>query len=198
MTKELIVARYQEDLSWLDKVPDDIKITVYNKGEDILDCSSIPLPNIGREAHSFLYHIVENWSELSDYVIFVQGNPFDHCSKFLERITDNKLYHDSCVYLCNYHIIEGMTGNKGPQHPEGLEIEKYLKLFHIPYKHKKVDFAPGAQYIVPRERIYQHQLRLYRKMKEQIEASYKENPNPLEAYVYERIWSVLYDKANYR
>ena len=31
---EIVIARYNEDLSWLKKIPKIIKITIYNKGED--------------------------------------------------------------------------------------------------------------------------------------------------------------------
>ena len=64
MTKlEIVVARYNEDLEWLKKIPKEYKITIYNKGLD--DIKNIPssatitkLPNIGRESHTYLYHMI--------------------------------------------------------------------------------------------------------------------------------------------
>ncbi len=56
--KHLVVSRYKEDLSWLDEVPEDINIYLYNKGESSGRDDEILLPNIGREAHTFLYHVI--------------------------------------------------------------------------------------------------------------------------------------------
>ena len=36
-------------------------------------CKVIPLPNVGRESHTYLTHIVTQYDDLSDYTIFFQG-----------------------------------------------------------------------------------------------------------------------------
>ncbi|MGL1148113.1 hypothetical protein ACSTLH_00765, partial [Vibrio parahaemolyticus] len=38
------------------------------------------LPNVGREAHTWIHHIIERYETLSPYTLFLQGNPLDHCS----------------------------------------------------------------------------------------------------------------------
>lgn len=70
---ELVLARYNEDISWSDDYA-HIR-TVYNKGLDNLDVSVQPikLPNIGRESHTFLYHIIKNYDNLADNTIFFQA-----------------------------------------------------------------------------------------------------------------------------
>ncbi len=111
---ELVVARYQESLNWLRKVPAAIGITVYDKGgqgtEDVLPilpraraaasagpeqssaarqrerASVISLPNVGREAHSYLHHISARLQDrerpLAALTVFCQGRPFDHAFDF--------------------------------------------------------------------------------------------------------------------
>lgn len=37
----------------------------------------IPLPNRGREGHSYLHHIVENYDNLADITIFLPGSCMD-------------------------------------------------------------------------------------------------------------------------
>jgi hypothetical protein len=78
----LVVARYSEDLSWLREV--GLPCTVYNKGPE-LDPAALPpgteivaLPNLGREAHTYLTHILANYGRLPAFTAFVQGNPFAH------------------------------------------------------------------------------------------------------------------------
>jgi hypothetical protein len=71
---EVVVARYNESIDWTRNLP--YKVHVYNKG-DALE-GTIPLENIGREAHTYLHFIVENYNSLPEFVLFLQGNPFDH------------------------------------------------------------------------------------------------------------------------
>ena len=194
--KHLVVSRYKEDLSWLDEVPEDINIYLYNKGESSGRDDEILLPNIGREAHTFLYHVINNWFSFPDYFIFSQGNPFDHDSNFLKKISDNESYKENkIVYLSNMNIIEGLNGNKGHQHPDGIDIKSYLTKLQVTTKQTSVNFAPGAQYIVPMQKVRRFGIHTYKRMLGMIESS--ENPeNPIEAYAYERIWSILYGKTN--
>jgi hypothetical protein len=46
------------------------KYVVYDKSKDI--------PNVGREAETYLRYIIENYNCLPEYVAFLQGHPFDH------------------------------------------------------------------------------------------------------------------------
>jgi len=196
--KHLVISRYKEDVSWIDKIPTDtdIKIYLYNKGESCGRDNEIMLPNIGREAHTFLHHIIGNWFSFPDYFIFCQGNPFDHDSKFLEKVLDDKSYDEKkLVYLSNSNIIEGFKGNKGHQHPNGIDIKYYLGQLQMTTKQTSINFAPGAQYIVPMQKVRRFGVHTYKRMIGIIENS--ENPeNPIEAYAYERIWSILYNKTN--
>ena len=59
MDKCLIIARYNENLEWLEKYQ-DFKIIIYNKGQKLKKnrlFNIIDLKNIGRESHTWLYHI---------------------------------------------------------------------------------------------------------------------------------------------
>lgn len=89
---ELVVARYLEDLAWLRKRPANLRVTVYDKSPDAsAGPSAIPLPNVGREAHTYLHHLVSRYDTLAEQTIFCQGKPFDHAYDFkktLRELTD--------------------------------------------------------------------------------------------------------------
>ncbi len=76
---EVVVAHYDEDLQWLDKIKDHPRVsaTVYHKGNDPPP-GAILLHNVGRESHTYLTHIVRNYDRLADLTLFLQGNPVDH------------------------------------------------------------------------------------------------------------------------
>lgn len=89
---EVVVARYNENLEWIEPLGDIC--TIYNKG-DILYNSKINkvinLPNIGRESHTYLHHIIKNYDNLARITVFTQGKITDHLTKDitpLEYITN--------------------------------------------------------------------------------------------------------------
>ena len=75
---ELVVARYREDLAWLRRVPRAVRVSVYDKSGDDPYPGAQPLPNVGREAHTYLHHIVSRYDALAELTVFSQGKPFDH------------------------------------------------------------------------------------------------------------------------
>ena len=49
---------------------------------------AIALPNIGREAHTYLWHIIHNYESLGEVTVFCQGKPFDHAYDFHQTLRD--------------------------------------------------------------------------------------------------------------
>lgn len=95
---ELVLARYNEDVSWARMYANIL--TVYNKGDTAVHIDAKPaaargarvvdVPNVGREAHSLLHHIVHNydknatstrarahdgWPGLAEVTVFAHGGP---------------------------------------------------------------------------------------------------------------------------
>jgi hypothetical protein len=77
---DIIISRYNEDLEWINEYPfNQFQYIVYNKGTNKDFCKNnvkqiINLPNVGRESHTYLYHIVNNYENLSNIVIFFPGS----------------------------------------------------------------------------------------------------------------------------
>ena len=90
MKKIVVIARYNEDISWVEHLK--IDYVVYNKGEDWpYDFPCIKAENYGREGETFVRFIIEFYEFLKSYdlVSFVQGNPFDHCPQCLSILNEN-------------------------------------------------------------------------------------------------------------
>ncbi|GAB3784448.1 hypothetical protein GCM10028818_44130 [Spirosoma horti] len=86
---ELVVAHYTENLNWLRNLPMGLRRTVYTKGpEPITEYPTLPLPNIGREAHTYLHHLVSRYDSLTEWTIFCQGKPFDHAYDFKKTVRE--------------------------------------------------------------------------------------------------------------
>lgn len=87
---DLVIARYNENLDWTKSIQYDLHI--YNKGGKIPGQIVKELSNIGREAHTYLHHILSNWNNLADITIFCQGDPFLHSPDFLKLLTKVNRY----------------------------------------------------------------------------------------------------------
>lgn len=70
---EVVVARYREDIAWLSALP--WPATVYDKSGAP---GPLALPNVGRESHTYLHHILMRYPEFPDYTVFLQADPFPH------------------------------------------------------------------------------------------------------------------------
>jgi hypothetical protein len=82
---ELVVAAYREPLGWLESVP--CAITVYSKGGMRLEgVPWRPLPNRGREAQTYLRHIVDRYDSLPDFTAFAQGGALEHAPDLVARL----------------------------------------------------------------------------------------------------------------
>ena len=78
---EFVVAQYREDagplVSGLRAAFPEAAVTVYSKGPDP-PAGAVPLPNVGREAHTYLHHVVERYGSLAGVTAFVQAGALEH------------------------------------------------------------------------------------------------------------------------
>jgi len=77
---DLVVSYYKEDLDWFDQykhIPFR-RIFIYNKGPRSPTLSvpftEIRLPNIGRCDHTYIYHIIHNYTTLADVTVFATAS----------------------------------------------------------------------------------------------------------------------------
>jgi len=108
---KIVVSRYNEDLHWLDESPfNEYEYIVYNKGDNDNFCktnvtSIIHLPNIGKCDHTYLYHIVHNFENLNEILVFLPGSLDISYKKakavdMLERIKINN--YENAVFIGEY------------------------------------------------------------------------------------------------
>jgi hypothetical protein len=88
MKKELVIAAYDKPLEWLSDLNDNVKKSIYRKGNIIpLSEGEILInPNFGRCVHTFFNHISLNYNSLSDITFFAQDYPFDHWEDLIEVV----------------------------------------------------------------------------------------------------------------
>jgi len=112
MSLTVVCARYNEDVYWLAPILD--KVIVYNKGPDNLDYiprdKIIKTDNFGREGGTYIKHIIDNYDNLTDYILFIQGNPVDHI--FPSKSFDSYMYiYDIVHEPKNYDFTPFLKSN---------------------------------------------------------------------------------------
>lgn len=208
-TLQLVIARYKEDVSWVAET--GIPATVYNKGDAMDPCPAacIPLPNIGRESHTYLHHIVRHYPHFPGHTAFLQGSPFMHLpqgmgaqalAQELRRLAAKGVpfkglayYTLKCDHLGRPHDLkspqnEGKWAGWGRDIPVG---EVYGKLFSgtVPERYHAKGVA--GCFIVSRQRLLSRPKALYERALQII----LDDPNDAynTGHAFERLWSVIFN-----
>jgi hypothetical protein len=99
MNNEVVIARYNENLDWIARIPDDFAVIIYNKGDEITSQPAlqrahavIQLENNGRESDTFIRHILRKKQFGSGYTVFVQGDPFEHSPDIIHLLAASEFW----------------------------------------------------------------------------------------------------------
>jgi hypothetical protein len=164
----IVVARYNESLEWTKMFSN---VIVYNKGKPLSDdFNNIVLNNVGREGHTYYKHIYDNYDNLTDYIIFLQGNPFDHSPNIisnLNKYVNNKELSIDFEFLSERVLISNLKDC--PYHSGLPLIKTYETLFGERNENMNFIFGAGAQFIVSKKKILQRPKEFYLKIVEMLE-----------------------------
>ena len=107
----IAVAKYHEETGWLGEASNHgVSVTIYDKSDaSLIDVNSISkisdnyfmLPNIGREAQTYIKHIVENYDNLYDVEVFSQGRISDHVGNFWGKLSGFLEGSDDYIDFCD-------------------------------------------------------------------------------------------------
>jgi hypothetical protein len=188
MTFSIVVARYNENVEWTKQFSN---VIIYNKGYKLSNgFNEILLSNIGREGHTYYKHIYDNYDNLTDYIIFLQGNPFDHSPNIIYNL--NKYVNNKDLNIYFEFLSEKILdcNLSGCRYHKGLPLIKtYENLFNIRKNDMKFQFGAGAQFIVSKMQILQRPKEFYLKIIELLD----KNINPIEGYVIERFHKLIFN-----
>ena len=204
---ELVVAHHNEDLSWLEAYADHCHI--YHKGDSTNKTKNVfkqwePLPNVGREGHTYLYHIINNYYCLADVTLFTQGDIQLH-------VTQGDASFDFTSYLKKGRDRGFFTNRQqqhddwGKMHWEGKWLEMvergevrkanltmgefWKTIFGLPHP-KRCMVSYGAVFAASRSRIISRPKSFY----ENILSFINDHPNPEEGHYIERLWPFILAK----
>jgi len=195
MKKQLIVAKFREDVSWVAACP--FETIIYDKSLPLRwkRNKSLPLvdqwqaqaplhalPNIGREAHTYLYHIIKHYACLADLTFFTQADPEHHLHGCADMMFSDE--HPSLHFYCNSTSWE-CDGEGGPHH-KGLPVASMYEAITKEKAPGQFTYYPGAIFSVTAAEIRSKPVTFYEGILAQLDV----HPYAF-AYVMERLWHTL-------
>lgn len=192
MTISIVIAKYCEDISWVDNLENNTKIYIYTKnGETYKDhiYTNIKLPNIGRESHTYLYHIINNYNNLTDIVIFTQGNYKDHINDINELYYKiNDFYHMPYDHIKDFRLMN--YGTDLVPNKDNFTVDQWLKHYNIETNPEKYIYKIkyGACFSTTKQNILSRPLSFYQELIKQLDTN-----NSEVGHFFERAWYFIFN-----
>lgn len=198
---DIVIAHYNEDLNWIDQLNFEYinRVHIYSKGGNA-NRSHIKLPNIGRESHTYLFHIIDCYDNLSESVIFLQGNPFNHHSTIKPNSVEDInqwLYHlQRHDYTPNFHInqydaflYDGKLNEWGGETIKitDYRIDEWIKIY-LKSTSKEGKIFWSAQFGIKTKYIKKNKIELYTELYNQHTDKHCEVSHFLE-----RTWGIVFN-----
>jgi hypothetical protein len=183
---DVVIASYKEDLSYVKRI--SANTIVYDKGDRGI---GIQLPNVGREAQTYAYHIVKNYKSLPEWTAFIQGNPFDHAPHVLSLINDFDRISESSKNEKFYFVGNSIVrcDINGLPHHAGLDLAGFQIALFGTIVQMDMMFVAGAQFIVHRDLIKNKKLSFWKSVLRVLESDkYPDGP-----WCAERMWTYIFN-----
>ncbi len=190
---EVVVARCGEDVRWTNNLPAAARVTLYDKSLHPVEGVQ-RLPNIGREAHTYLHHIVTRYDSLAPWTVFCQGHPFDHAPDLSRRVREwcDKGAPHGFVWLGFILDTDDGEGSllfqnwsKNPAR-EPLHLARFYREIFGQEAPLLYPFFPGGQFAVDAATICTRTVEFYRAALE-MAVSF-----PYGAHCFERLWGTVF------
>lgn len=190
-----VLSRFEHDISWLVDYTDDY--VLYDRSESPIE-GSIVVPNIGSDIYDKLSFIIDNYDSLPEVAVYTKANLFKYITKEeFDLVKDNKtftplltqnhkevlqdanmpepdkpfsFYEDGMYYELNYPAYLKVHSTKNPiwcslDTYYSFPLVEKLGIKDIKY----IPFAPGSNYILPKENILKHSKEFYQDLRSYLE-----------------------------
>jgi ankyrin repeat protein len=203
---EVVIVRYNEDISWVaDEFPCD-KVTIYNAGNDTLESSpyytEIKIPNIGYYEGKILLHIINNYHNLPDRILFLQANPYDSyvflplarhkgklnstCNNIIAKCNPNHNLKAESIGMQKFDWETGINGKYKNFNYKDNNMLAFANKFLGPIE-ENFSICYASLFAVDKDIILSHRLEYYQSLASSINyAQY-----PIEAFYFERLWDAI-------
>ena len=188
-----VLSRYKEKNSTQHSILEQFnyKVIIYNKynGENLL-------PNVGREGHTYLTYIVNNYHDLPYEILFSQYDPIDHFK--CKSISDNKKYLNNVKEFLKQFLYDFVsirpTDFDFIVRDRKINWIKYCKQIFSKFEDKDINnlICCGANlngvFRVNRRSILRRPITFYQNCLDLL----SKDVDPDEGYFFERMWKYIF------
>jgi hypothetical protein len=214
MSYKIVVARFNENVDWLDEIKQDC--ILYNKGPEYPIEKNYfqyhELPNVGRESDTYFNYIISNYENLPEVVIFTQANISDHRGKndiqYLMKLKteafehgkslpitvyykrNERIWNDSFYPEWNYNREGNFEYHKPDTYKNNQHIifcDWFVKTIQPEYPNP-LEAWNCAIFAVKKELILKHDKAYYQKLLEEC----NHHNDPIEGHFLERSWYYIF------
>jgi len=211
---EIVVSRYNENLEWLKEEPfNKYPIICYNKGpnEEFYKPNGmkiVTVENVGRCDHTYIYHIVNNYDNLSKHIMFLPGscnmpNKMNKARRWLSEIerTDQPVFIGLQTQegiqseLKDFQLDDWAASDEKNRvlNPESKlklsSIRPFGKWFQKFFKDVKAKYYTlGGILGVGKENVMQHPKSYYEDLLQEL----NDHSNPEVGHYFERSWAAIF------
>jgi hypothetical protein len=217
---QIIIARFNEDLNWTTEMPFKLfKYIVYNKGNnDNFNKTNVikivNITNVGKNDHTYLFHIIENYNNLANITVFFPGSINLDYKKIKARLILKNIIKSNfsnAYFAGNYYLnIKNFFNNFKLDSWETsdkknflLNNESILQKSEIrPYGNWYTHFFGNTEahwvtmcgiFSIDKRDIIQHPIERYKSLIETV----NKHSNPEAGHYIERSWCAIFYPLNY-
>jgi hypothetical protein len=205
MSYKIIVARYNENIDWLNS--EFKNCIIYNKGNKLNIDNEIMLDNVGRESDTYLNYIITNYNNLPDIIVFTQAKISDHRGSddvnYLINLKNNAIeYSKSQSYSTCYATNQNSWCDKDWNYKNGnyylennykdnkpiIFIDWFIRYIDNNYPNPIFIYTNGI-FAIKKELILKRSLDYYKELINQI----NHHNDPAEGHFFERSWYYIFN-----
>lgn len=203
MSYLIVVARYNESIDWL--LPQLDRCIICNKGIPLTIKNQVILPNLGREAETYLHFIIANYHRLPDVVVFTQARIADHKGandvQYLLKLKDDALLYsksrnffthqdDSCIHFGrNWNLRHDGFFLKDNYKNRPVLFHDWFKKYIKPDYPFPINIYGNAIFAVRKDLILKHPIHYYTTLIKEV----NHHINSTEGHFFERSWYYIFD-----
>ena len=191
---EFVVSHFKENLDWLAPVANHCHI--YHKGGQVIPRFEFhqweTLPNVGREGHTYVHHIINNYDYLANVTVFLQGSIEDEAEvgRAFLNISDYiflaRKYQYSAGSDRNRNFSKWEPTNK--MNKASMTFAEFWRnIFGYPHP-QIIEMSSGGCFAVTRKCIHQHTIAFYKNLISYLDYT----RSPPEGYYLERLWKSIF------
>lgn len=214
---EVVVARCNEDISWILKEFPNDKVAIYNKCEPInqslpVNYNVVNTANVGLDPYAYLTHIVQHYDQLAERTLFLQGTPYDHpvylplsmyktdkvksCGGIIAKCENTTIKYEWDAISRDLATNAWATYDNGKYNnvvKRDLDFLKFIDKFICEYPiDANLSINWGMEFAVDAQTIRNHNVDYYKGILSVLDIAF-----PIEVHYLERLWDLVFQPCPY-